>query len=148
MRRILSAPIAPQVIVSTTDLAARLEASKGNMLELDLDILPAEPRASGYARPELSTPYLAPQDQLQQQIAEIWSAMLGIEQIGIHDNLFELGGDSLLGVQMLSKVRTDFEVELPPAAFFKEPTILALSELVTSVMIQALEHQVMAEEGV
>ncbi len=148
MQRILSAPIAPQVIVSTTDLAARLEASKSNMLELDLDILPAEPRASGYARPELATPYVAPQDQLQQQIAEIWSAMLGIEQIGIHDNLFELGGDSLLGVQMLSKVRTDFEVELPPAAFFKEPTILALSELVTALMIQALEHQVIAEEGV
>lgn len=148
MQRVLSAPVVPQILVSTVDLSARLVASKSNMLELDLDLAPSEPKTSGYARPDLSTPYVAPQDELQQQIADIWSAMLGIEQIGIHDNLFELGGDSLLGVQMLSKVRADFSVELPPAAFFKEPTILGLSELVTALLIQQLEDEVVAEAGV
>jgi acyl transferase domain-containing protein/acyl carrier protein len=148
MQRILSAPVIPQIVISTVDLHARIQATKGNMLAADLAIPLVEPRSEGYPRPELSTPYVAPEDELQQGITEIWTDILGITEIGIHDNLFELGGDSLMGVQMLSKVRSLYEVDLPPASFFKEPTVLGLTQLVTTLLVQALEQEVNAEEQV
>ncbi|MFT5756393.1 MAG: phthiocerol/phenolphthiocerol synthesis type-I polyketide synthase E [Alteromonadaceae bacterium] len=148
MQRILSVPIVPQILVSTVDLHARIEATKGNMLAADLVMPIAEPRSQGYARPDLSTSYTAPEDELQQGIADVWTDMLGITAVGIHDNLFELGGDSLMGVQMLSKVRRIYEVDLPPASFFKEPTVLGLAQLVTRLLIQELEQEVQVEEQV
>lgn len=146
MQRILSAPVIPQILVSTVDLHVRIQATKGNMLDADLVMPTAEPVSGGYDRPDLSTPYIAPEDELQLGIADIWTGMLGIKNIGIHDNLFELGGDSLMGVQMLSKVRTEYAVNLPPASFFKDPTILGLAQLVTTLLIQELEQEVNTEE--
>lgn len=145
MARILSAPILPQVAVSTLDLPARLEATKGNLLDAELTMADATPRSGGYERPELSTPYVAPEDDLQVGIAQVWSAMLGIEQIGIHDNLFELGGDSLMGVQIMSQLSNKFEVTLSPASFFKEPTILGLARVIEAILIQELQQE-LAEE--
>lgn len=146
MQRILSAPVIPQVLVSTVDLHARIQATKGNMLDADIAMPTAEPVSGGYERPDLSTPYIAPEDELQQGIADIWTGMLGIKNVGIHDNLFELGGDSLMGVQMLSKVRSVYEVNLPPASFFKDPSVLGLAQLVTTLLIQELEQEVNTEE--
>ncbi|KGJ97527.1 type I polyketide synthase [Colwellia psychrerythraea] len=146
MQRILSAPVVPQILISTVDLHTRIQATKGNILVADLAMPIAEPRSEEYARPDISTPYIAPEDELQQGIAEVWTGMLGIKEVGIHDNLFELGGDSLMGVQMLSKVRSLYEVDLPPASFFKEPTVLGLAQLVTTLLIQQLEQEVNTQE--
>ncbi|MEJ6475012.1 SDR family NAD(P)-dependent oxidoreductase [Pseudoalteromonas piscicida] len=145
MERILSAPVLPQVAVSTLDLPARLEATKGNLLDADLAVAEAKPRHVGYERPELSTPYVAPEDDLQTGIEEVWRAMLGIEQIGIHDNLFELGGDSLMGVQMMSQLSNKFSVTLSPASFFKDPTILGVARVIEETLMQELRQELIEE---
>ncbi len=91
--------------------------------------IPAE-RPAGYERPELSSPYVAPKDETEQKVAEMWAELLGIKQIGAADNFFELGGHSLLATQLISRVREVFKVEMPLRTLFENPTIAGLSGFV------------------
>ena len=50
----------------------------------------------------LPTPYAAPEGELEEGLAALWTEALGIAPVGVHDNLFELGGDSLLAIRLLS----------------------------------------------
>ncbi|MBO3460460.1 amino acid adenylation domain-containing protein [Aetokthonos hydrillicola Thurmond2011] len=74
-------------------------------------------------RAMLTEPYIAPTTLLEKHLAEIWSEVLDIEPIGIHDNFFDLGGHSLLIVQLLSQIERAMQVELPLSYIVKEPTI-------------------------
>ena len=69
----------------------------------------------------------------------VWTRVFGIDRIGIHDNFFELGGHSLLGTQLISRVRADFQIELPLEALFEAPTIAGLSELVLARLLELEE---------
>ena len=92
-----------------------------------------------YPRPPLQTAFVSPESELEQAIADIWRNLLGVDAVGIHDNLFELGGDSLLGIQLLSRVRSAFGVALRPADFFRFPTVSALAELVEAKLLDEIE---------
>ncbi len=74
--------------------------------------------------------YVAPGTPTEMQLAEIWSKLLRVGQIGVHDNFFELGGHSLLASQALSRVREQFNVELSLKECFLNPTINTLSLLI------------------
>ena len=76
--------------------------------------------------------YVAPRNHLEQQIADIWKDVLGLEQVGIHDNFFDLGGHSLLATQVVSRLRTTFNIELPLRSLFERPTVGELSDLIRS----------------
>ncbi|MCP4661652.1 MAG: acyltransferase domain-containing protein, partial [bacterium] len=74
---------------------------------------PPQPAGSTrHRRPDLRQEYVAPRNPLEELVAGIWEEVLGIETIGIHDDLFELGGNSLLATQLVSRVRDLFGVEL------------------------------------
>lgn len=94
--------------------------------KVDRRALPAPNRA----RPVLKEKFVAPCTLLEEQLAEIWAAVLGIEPVGIHDNFFELGGHSLLTAQMLSQVQKTFQVELPLLSLFKAPTVAGLAQAI------------------
>ena len=79
-------------------------------------------------RPELGTDFIAPRKPVEEVLAGIWSKVLGIEQIGIHDDFFEMGGHSLLATQVISRIRESFDVELPLRRLFELPTIAELGE--------------------
>ena len=66
---------------------------------------PASSTRAKYPRPSLECPYVAPRTELERGLAHIWEEVLGIEKVGIHDDFFELGGDSLLGVHVVALVR-------------------------------------------
>ncbi len=91
------------------------------------DAASALPSAAGHARPDLTTPYEAPRNELERRIAAVWERLLGVEGLGIHDDFFELGGQSLLAVRLLSHLREELEAELPVEALFEAPTIARLS---------------------
>ncbi len=93
-----------------------------------------------YPRPALQTTLKLPDSELEKGIAEIWQNLLGMDVIGVNDNLFELGGDSLLGIQLLSRVRAGFAVDLHPADFFRAPTIAGLAVLVETKLIDEIEY--------
>ncbi|MCM5682955.1 SDR family NAD(P)-dependent oxidoreductase [Schlegelella sp. S2-27] len=136
--RVLCGPATPQVVVSTLDLHARLAHGQEALFAP-----PAEaPHDTGirHARPALSTPYEAPEGDLERSLADLWGQLLGIAPIGAHDPLFELGGDSLLAIQLLSRVRSRFDVQVHPADFFKQPTVAALAELVETRLLDEIER--------
>lgn len=81
-------------------------------------------------KPELEADYVAPRNDLESKMAEIWAESLGVNRVGIHDNFFELGGHSLLATQLNARVVKVFAVELPLRSFFESPTVAGLAELV------------------
>jgi amino acid adenylation domain-containing protein len=91
--------------------------------KVDRRALPAPERAAAASNRTIAPPRTATEATL----AQLWRQVLGVEQIGIDDNFFELG-DSLLATQAVSKLRGLFSVELPLQNFFESPTIAALAE--------------------
>jgi amino acid adenylation domain-containing protein len=83
--------------------------------------------APDHARPELDSVYVAPQTEVEKLIADVWQDVLKIERVGTHDNFFDLGGHSLLVVQVQRRLQETFNQELPITEMFKYPTISALS---------------------
>jgi amino acid adenylation domain-containing protein len=78
-------------------------------------------------RPELAGAFVAPRTRTEQSLADVWSDLLGLPQVGINDNFFDLGGHSLLTTQLISRVRELFQVELPLREVFQQPTIAQLA---------------------
>jgi acyl carrier protein len=115
-----------RVVVSTVDLHARIErerAIRQAARAADTD----ERRSGAHARPELDTPYVAPRTPLERTLADIWEKLLGVEPIGVDDNFFKLGGDSLLAIQLGTRLRDTLGMEVPINELFDEPTIAALA---------------------
>ena len=97
-----------------------------------LDALPLLPNGKVDLRalPEPDTkhldpdsPFETPRTAVEAAVADIWKAILGLQQLGIHDNFFALGGHSLLATQIISQLRSVFQVTLPLQQFFATPTV-------------------------
>jgi aryl carrier-like protein len=78
-------------------------------------------------RPELETAYVAPRSELERSFAAIWRELLHVEQVGLHDNFFDLGGHSLLVVQAQARLRDVLGHDVPVVKLFQYPTISALA---------------------
>jgi acyl carrier protein len=93
----------------------------------------------------LQNAYVAPSNELEQTIADIWRKLLGIEQVGLHDNFLELGGHSLLATQLLYQLREEFQVGLTLQSFFGEPTIGGLSEIILDKLVEKEESETLTQ---
>jgi amino acid adenylation domain-containing protein len=71
--------------------------------------------------------YVAPRTPTEQALAGIWANLLEVEQVGIHDDFFEVGGHSLLVVQAVSRLASDLGIRVPVQAFFAAPTVAELA---------------------
>jgi acyl carrier protein len=87
----------------------------------------------GRSRPELEQPYVAPRTAIEKELAGIWTGVLQRETIGIKDNFFELGGHSLLATQIVSRIREQFQLDLPLRSMFESPTIIALASVLAEL---------------
>jgi len=79
--------------------------------------------APAQTRPVLNRGYHAPQNESEQRIARLWGEVLQLNQVGIDDNFFDLGGDSLLSVQLTAMVSEELGCEIPIAKFYQYPTV-------------------------
>ena len=70
---------------------------------------------------------VTPRNTVEEIIAGIWAEIVGIKQIGVHENFFDLGGHSLLAMQVISRLRDTFQIELPLRTLFEKPTIEGLA---------------------
>jgi amino acid adenylation domain-containing protein len=102
-----------------------------------LDALPLTPSgkldrrslpAPGTDRPALADEYVAPGGPLEEVLAGIWSRVLGVERVGVHDNFFDLGGDSLLSLRVVARIREALQAELPLRALFERPTVAGTAD--------------------
>lgn len=128
--------IAQRGISHLVNSTGNLQARINQWIKLEKD-RPAETESSQQGRPYLSTEYVAPQDEYEQRVVEIWQQVLGIQQIGIQDNFFELGGHSLMGTQLVSRLRKAFQMEIPLGTLFEAPTV---EELTTAIKLLLLEE--------
>jgi len=72
--------------------------------------------------------FVAPRTAIELELARIWSSLLKISDVGVHDNFFDLGGHSLLATQVVSRMRQSFKVEVSLRSLFESPTIAALAQ--------------------
>ncbi|MCL4176655.1 MAG: amino acid adenylation domain-containing protein [Verrucomicrobia bacterium] len=93
------------------------------------------------SRLELAGGYQPPQTPTQKAVAKIWAEVLGLTHVGIHDNFFHLGGNSLLAVQAIARMGQAFGVELPVAGLFDSPTIALAAEELPQVPCAGETHE-------
>ena len=139
--RIAAMSPAPQVLVSTRDLSARIRqwagggapgasVTLGGLTEAPVEGEdPHGAAASGprEPRPELATPYAPPVSPLETALAAIWQDVLGLERVGIHDDFFELGGHSLSAMRIVARARTACTLEVPLKMLLQSPTIAGMA---------------------
>jgi amino acid adenylation domain-containing protein len=94
--------------------------------KIDRQALPAP------AETEDTELFVAPRTPVEEALCRIWSQLLGVEQIGVNNSFFELGGHSLMAMQLLSRLRGIFQLELPLRVVFEAPTIAKLAEVLVS----------------
>jgi amino acid adenylation domain-containing protein len=79
-------------------------------------------------RPTLTTTYEVPQSEAEQQIAKLWQELLNLDKVGIYDNFFDLGGHSLLMIQLNHKLRSILQRDISVVTMFQNPTIYSLAQ--------------------
>ncbi|HEX2300787.1 MAG TPA: amino acid adenylation domain-containing protein, partial [Pseudonocardiaceae bacterium] len=122
LRSMVAATLPDYMVPSAFVVLERLPLSPNG--KLDRRALP-EPSAA-----ELPGGSVAPRTATERAVAEIWAEVLGLEQVGVEDDFFDLGGDSILSFRALSRIRTTLEIALSPRAIFDTRTIARLAELV------------------
>jgi len=104
-----------------------------------LDTLPLTPSGKvdrralptpSQSRPALKEKLVLPRTPIEESLAEIWSQVLSIKPVGVYDNFFDLGGNSLLAIQVIFKAREVFQIEIPIVALFDTQTIASLAEFI------------------
>ncbi len=100
----------------------------------------------GQHRPEERRRYVAPRSEVETVLATICGEALGVERLGVDDDFFELGGDSLMAVRAIFRIRKAVGVELPVRSFFDAPTVAGLATLVEDLLLSQIEE--MSEEEV
>lgn len=88
------------------------------------------------SRPVLKAVYVAPSSPIEQAVAEVWSQLLGLESLGIHDNFFDVGGHSLLATQVIYRLREQFQVDLQLRTLFANPTIAEFALHITQILLE------------
>ncbi|MEH0449387.1 amino acid adenylation domain-containing protein [Streptomyces sp. B21-102] len=89
--------------------------------------------------------YEAPETPVEQTVAEVWASMLGAERVGLHDNFFTLGGDSLLAMRSVIRLRKELDVEIPIRVLFDSPTLRDVAAVVEDQLLAELEDMSDAE---
>jgi surfactin family lipopeptide synthetase C len=92
--------------------------------KLDRSALP-EPEIT---RADIQSTYVAPRDEVEMRLSQIWEKVIGIKPIGVTDNFFDLGGHSLLAVRLFAEITRSFGTSIPLAALFQSPTIEAIAD--------------------
>jgi surfactin family lipopeptide synthetase C len=84
----------------------------------------------------MQTEFVAPRSPIEERLGELWGKVLGLKQVGIHDNFFEMGGHSLLATQFMSRLNAAFALDLPLRTLFEQPTIEELALVVTQKLAE------------
>jgi acyl transferase domain-containing protein/SAM-dependent methyltransferase len=89
---------------------------------------------SSNQRPQLKTSYLAPRNPMEEAITRVWEEILGVDGLGVNDDFFEVGGESLIATQLATRIRDIYGVHLSLKSLFAEPTIAGVCRLIEESM--------------
>jgi len=140
---------APAVTELRRFLAQRLPDYMIPSVFLMLDTLPRTPTgkvdrralpAPDNSRPELHTSFVAPRTPVEKELAKIWANVLSLDQVGIHDSFFDLGGHSLAATRVVSRVIKEFQMEIPLRSLFEAPTAAEMAAVITENQAKRLSE--------
>jgi acyl carrier protein len=144
----------PDAVLNVSEIRHRLEQQLPRyMVPAHFVFLPALPTTTSgkldrralpvpdEGRPELEETFVAPRTPTEETIAAIWADVLRLEKVGVHDNYFDLGGDSLLATQIFSRVRGVYDVQIPLRALLEKPTVAGLAEQIDSASASGDVHE-------
>jgi acyl carrier protein len=114
----------PSVILTTDELPLTANG------KVDAAALPVPARAPRQSDSE----YLAPSTPVEQLVCDLWAEALAVERVGAADDFFELGGNSLLAMDLISRTEAVFDVELPIRALLHNPTVEEFAEAVEDLI--------------
>lgn len=130
-QRVLAEPDLVQVVVTARPLMPRIEQA------LNSEATNAIVSGQSHLRPDMSIEYAEPETSVELAVASALSELLGIDKVGRNDDFFALGGNSLLAIQAVTRLRKEFGVELPMRALlFGTPTVAGIAEVIEQSMIE------------
>ncbi len=129
LERVLGAGRHPQLAVSPRDLRVTLERIRGANLA-EIAELAAERGETGtsHDRPALDTEYVAPRDEVEEALAALWRRTLSLDQVGVRDGFFDLGGDSIVAISLIANMAKE-GFDCSPDELFEHQTIAELAEV-------------------
>jgi acyl transferase domain-containing protein len=131
--RILGYEAGDQIVVSTGELQPRIEQwVKLTAVNEQAEAPAAAAETVRLPRPNLQTEFVAPRTDLERTLAGIWQNLLALDRVGVNDSFFELGGDSLLGIQLTSTVKKQLGAKVSAVTLFEAPTVASLATLIES----------------
>jgi acyl transferase domain-containing protein len=143
-RLMMRQTLAPCLVIATNPPETRstLKLHKQDPLKTQ-DKIVGERR---YERPNLSNQFIAPRNEHEQAIAELWQKSLGINRIGVEDNFFDLGGHSLLGAQLTVEMQQKFKVPVDIGLLFAYPTIATISGVLLEQQVNQSDEELLAQQ--
>jgi acyl carrier protein len=149
--------VLPEIVQLREHLAQKLPDYMMPSVFIPLQVLPLTPNGkldrAALPSPDLyrdkAKSYRAPRDKIEEIVAELFAKLLSINRVGSGDNFFELGGDSLLAMQLVTRIRHRFNVELSVRAVFECPTVSALSNHLSKIQRESAKTtEALLEEAV
>jgi amino acid adenylation domain-containing protein len=135
MRRTLAETLPEYMVPSTFVMLKTLPHTATG--KVDRRALPAPHRT----RPVLNTPFRTPRTPVEAQLARIWAEVLGLEEVGVHDNFLDVGGHSLLATQVVSRVLAQLHVRVPLRTLLEAPTIADMAAVIVQSQASTLEQE-------
>ncbi len=131
LRQFLEKLLPMYMVPSTFIILDQLPLNKNG--KIDRQALPS-PDTNDLPREDV---FAGPRTPLEEKLVAIWSGLLRVNQVGIYDNFFALGGHSLLGAQLISLIRRELQVELTHIEIFENPTIAGIAETIEHIRLAA-----------
>jgi acyl carrier protein len=107
--------------------------------KLDRKALPAPDQRN----PDFEESFVPPRTLVEEMLAGIWAEVLKLDKVGVHDNFFDLGGHSLMAMQVVSRVGQSFQVQLPLRKLFESPTVAGLAERIEDLRRKEQDLQIL-----
>lgn len=112
-----------QVIVSSMDLDALVRQASQSLAAEAGD-------GQKFQRPDLDSEYQAPRNDVERTLVGFWEELLGVDQVGVEDSFFDLGGHSLIAVRLFAMIKKAYRVEFPISVLFEAPTIALCAAMI------------------
>jgi len=140
--RILLENRVPQIIVSTRDLQQRIsDAATLTQSHIFEALQHNQSTNVRHPRAKVRTPYVAPRNMIEQGVAEIWQQLLGIEEVGVNDDFFDLGGHSLMAIMLAGRLRDAFQLDIPLSKIFEAPTVAEIAQIIEEIRPEPEDHE-------
>jgi natural product biosynthesis luciferase-like monooxygenase protein len=134
------------------DLPLLTDAEKQQLADGEIELLISEsnqskaherrdPGEAELTSRQLEESYVAPRDETEKALAQIWAEVLRLERVGIENKFFDLGGHSLVALQIIARVRNAFQVELTMRHIFEAPTVAQLAATITNIQLTGGTHE-------